>query len=89
MLKFRIGERVIVSDHGVKKVGVITGQATKQRARVYNVKMENGVEHSFIKVDNPNSNYYIDSEWSKKIGSSVKTNLTENNLGNFSKTQSE
>lgn len=85
MLKFRIGEKVIVSDHGIRKVGVITGQATKQRARVYNVKMENGVEHSFIKVDNPNASYYIDSEWSKKIGSSITTNLTENNLGNFNK----
>lgn len=83
MLKFRIGEKVIVSDHGVKKVGVITGQATKQRSRVYNVKMENGVEHSFIKADNPTSDYYIDSEWSKKIGGNISTNLNENNSGNF------
>lgn len=85
MLKFRIGEKVIVVDHGVKKVGVITGQATKQRSRVYNVKMENGVEHSFIKADNTNATYYIDSEWSKKIGSGIETNLSENNSGNFIK----
>lgn len=89
MLKFRIGEKVIVSDHGVKKVGVITGQATRHRSRVYNVKMENGVEHSFIKPDNKDSNYYIDSEWSKKIGTSISTNLNENNLGNFSKNDSK
>lgn len=89
MLKFRIGEKVIVVDHGVKKVGIITGQATKQRSRVYNVKMENGVEHSFIKADNPNANYYIDSEWSKKIGSGINTNLNENNSGNFLKNHSE
>ncbi len=85
MLKFRIGQTVIVSDHGVKKVGVITGQATKQRARVYNVKMENGVEHTFIKPDNPQASYYIDSEWSKKLGGSISTNLNENNSGNFMK----
>jgi hypothetical protein len=85
MLKFRIGEKVIVSDHGVKKVGVITGQATRHRARVYNVKMETGVEHSFIKVDNPTADYYIDSTWSKKIGTSISTNLNENNSGNFLK----
>ena len=89
MLKFRIGEKVIVSDHGVKKVGVITGQATKQRARVYNVKMENGVEHTFIKPDNTKSDYYIDSEWSKKIGNAISTNLTENNSGNFIKSDRE
>jgi polynucleotide 5'-kinase involved in rRNA processing len=89
MLRFRIGEKVIVSDHGVKKLGIITGQATKQGNRVYNVKMENGVEHSFIRVNNPNASYYIDSEWSKKIGGSISTNLNENTSGNFSKTQSE
>ncbi len=86
MLKFRIGEKVIVSDHGVRKIGVITGQSTRHRARVYNVKMENGVEHSFIKPDNPSADYYIDSAWSKKIASSISTNLTENNSGNFLKT---
>lgn len=86
MLRFRIGEKVIVSDHGVKKVGVITGQATRQKHRVYNVKMENGVEHSFIRADNPSSNYYIDSQLSKIIGGTVNTNLDQNNSGNFRKT---
>lgn len=85
MARFRIGEKVIVSDHGVKKVGVITAQSTRQKFRVYNVKMENGVEHSFIRVDNPNSNYYIDSNLSKSIGASVNTNLDQNSMGNFKK----
>lgn len=86
MLRFRIGETVIVSDHGTKKIGVIIGQATKRGLRVYTVKMENGVTHSYIRPDNPAADYYIDSVWSKKLSSSIVTNLNENNSGNYSKT---
>jgi len=83
MLRFRIGEQVIVNDHGVKKLGIITAQSTKQKMRVYNVRMENGTEHYYLKVDSFDSDYHINSYLSKRLGTMVNTNLSINNSANF------
>jgi hypothetical protein len=87
MTNFKIGKQVIVSDHGVKKLGIVIGQLTKQKSKVYNVRMENGVEHYLIKVDNKNSDYYIDSELSSKFAVQIATNLTISSNGNFKQTE--
>lgn len=78
-------EKVIVSDHGVNKVGIITAQLNKQKHRVYNVKMENGVEHNFLRVDNYSAKYYINSELSKKMAGTITTNLSESSSANYKK----
>lgn len=83
MARFSIGEQVIVNDHGVRKLGIITGQFTKQKVRVYNVRMENGVEHNYLRADSIGSDYYIDSELSKRIASQVSTSLNINSKANF------
>jgi len=85
MVRFKMYEKVIVCDHGVNKVGIITLQTNKQKHRVYNVRMENGVEHNFIRVDNFNSNYYINSELSKRLSHQINTNLNEISHANHKK----
>jgi len=87
MTNFKIGKQVIVSDHNIKKIGVVVGQVTKQKSKVYNVRMESGVEHHFIKVDNKSSDYYIDSELTQKIAAQIYTNLNILNRGNLKSTE--
>lgn len=84
-MQFRIGRQVIVMDHGKKKLGIIIGQYTKHKNRVYNVRMEDGVEHFYIKADNLKSNYWINTELSKKIAPTVQTNLSVNTQANYKK----
>jgi len=85
MIRFKMYEKVIVSDHGVNKIGIITAQNNKQKHRVYNVKMENGVEHNYLRIDNFTADYYINSYLSKKLAGSVSTNLNESSSANYRK----
>lgn len=85
MVKFKLHEKVIVSDYGVNKLGIITGIGIRQKKFVYNVRMENGVEHNLLSVDNKSAKYYIKSELSKHIAQSIPTNLSEITLANKAK----
>lgn len=82
MAKLKLFQKVIVSDHGVKKVGIVTATSIKQKKRVYNVRMENGTEFLYLSIDNEKSDYYIDSSATQRFVDQINTNLNIHTLKN-------
>lgn len=72
MHRFKIGEVVAVKGNGSLKLGKIFEIGRKNKAKVFSVLMENGTVHTHLRVDAPNSMYYIDSNASKIIQKNVE-----------------
>ena len=83
MTKFKLNQIVIVNYRGTNQPALLLRRSVKNRRRVFDVRLENGVEIPYVTVDDPMSSIYIQSDLTKSIAHKISTNLSPNLQGNF------
>ncbi len=85
MKKIKLNQLVVVTEKkdGKNKVGLVIAKHYKNKQRVFNLRMEDGMEKVFIPVDNKSESFYINTNLSEKFIENISTNLRTNSSGNF------
>jgi len=75
-MKLNVHQKVVVTDYGINKIGIITKINRKSNTHVsYNVMEERGVGWLCLRVDKPKYDVYINTKLTKLLTSKISSNI--------------
>lgn len=84
-MRFKLFEKVIVTQNGINKLGLLLNRSVKNKKTVFDVRLETGSEISYVTVDKKEDSIYINSYLTKKFANLINSNLNVLNKGNIRK----